>query len=169
GSLVLIGVLLAGCPRPGAAPPPRGATSGPPSRRHVDPSFFAKMAPSSTIGSTAVEAAPQMRVHLIDVGQGAATLFEFSCAAVLVDTGGESDDDFDSNEHLMDYLRAFFTSRPDLHETLALLLITHPHIDHARGAKGVWQVYHVQNVVTDGMTSSSGGRQQGALIKAAEE
>ena len=28
-----------------------------------------------------------MRVHVIDVGQGAATLVEFSCGAVLVDTG----------------------------------------------------------------------------------
>ena len=45
-----------------------------------------------------------MRVHLIDVGQGAATLIEFSCAAVLVDTGGESNDQFDSTTHLMTYL-----------------------------------------------------------------
>jgi len=33
---------------------------------------------------------PSMRVHVINVGQGAATLFEFQCGAVLVDTGGES-------------------------------------------------------------------------------
>lgn len=33
-----------------------------------------------------------MRVHFIDVGQGAATLFEFDDGAVLVDTGGEDND-----------------------------------------------------------------------------
>lgn len=30
-----------------------------------------------------------MRVHFIDVGQGAATLIQFPCGSVLVDTGGE--------------------------------------------------------------------------------
>ncbi len=48
-----------------------------------------------------------MRVHLIDVGQGAATLIEFSCAAVLIDTGGEKNDEFDSTEHLIAYLDRF--------------------------------------------------------------
>lgn len=110
-----------------------------------------------------------MQVHLINVGQGAATLLEFSCGAVLVDTGGESNKEFDSNEHLMTYLGEFFKRRSDLNDTLDLLLITHPHIDHARGIKSVWDTYHVKNVVTDGMTSSSGGVQQGNLIKWAKK
>ena len=80
---------------------------------------------------------PRMRVHLIDVGQGAATLVEFSCAAILIDTGGESNKRHDSTKNLIDYLNAFFESRPDLERTLALLLLTHPHIDHTRGANVV--------------------------------
>jgi beta-lactamase superfamily II metal-dependent hydrolase len=71
----------------------------------------------------------KMRVHLIDVGQGAATLIEFSCAAMLVDTGGEENEQFHSTDKLVRYLDEFFASRPDLHQTLALLVITHPHIE----------------------------------------
>lgn len=111
------------------------------------------------------EVSASMRVHLIDVGQGAATLFEFSCGAILVDTGGESNKKFNSNERLMAYLEAFFKRRSDLNGTLDLLLITHPHIDHARGAKSVWEAYKVKNVVTDGLTTGSGGVQQANLIK----
>ena len=55
-----------------------------------------------------------MRVHLIDIGQGAATLVEFSCGAILIDTGGESHRRYDSTESLMTYLKAFFKTRPDL-------------------------------------------------------
>ncbi len=110
---------------------------------------------------------PHMRVHLIDVGQGAATLIEFSCAAMLVDTGGETNGQYDSTNKLMTYLEAFFQTRPDLHDTLALLVITHPHIDHDRGAPAVWNRFKVANVVTDGMTNSSGGSQQAALLKVA--
>ena len=36
-----------------------------------------------------------MRAHFIDVGQGDATLLEFPCAAVLIDTGGEQNGEFD--------------------------------------------------------------------------
>src|SRR5712691_11012070 len=49
-----------------------------------------------------------MQVHFIDVGQGAATLIEFPCAAILVDTGGENNGDFDSNSELVTYLDEFF-------------------------------------------------------------
>jgi competence protein ComEC len=110
-----------------------------------------------------------MRVHLIDVGQGAATLIEFSCGAVLVDTGGESNAEFESTEHLLAYLDAFFKRRPDLHDTLAMMLLTHPHVDHTRNAMEVWKRYKVLNVVTDGMSTSSGGRQERDLIEAADE
>jgi competence protein ComEC len=105
-----------------------------------------------------------MRVHLIDVGQGAATLLEFPCAAVLVDTGGEDDEDFHSTPRLEAYLDAFFARRADLHGTLALLVLTHPHIDHARGAAMVVERYHVERLVTDGLERTDlGGAEQTAL------
>jgi competence protein ComEC len=103
---------------------------------------------------------PLMRVHAIDVGQGAATLLEFSCGAVLVDTGGETNGEFDSERALRGYLDAFFDRRTDLNRTLAGLVITHPHLDHARNARMVAEQFTVQNVITDGLTTSSGGRQQ---------
>lgn len=97
---------------------------------------------------------------MIDVGQGAATLFELSCAAVLVDTGGELGDAFDSGRALQTYLDGFFERRADLRRTLALLVITHPHLDHTRNIQRVVEHYDVKNVVTDGLTSGSGGPQQ---------
>lgn len=109
-----------------------------------------------------------MRIHLIDVGQGAATLIEFSCGAVLVDTGGELNDELDSEQRLVRYLDRFFKLRPHLHSTLALLVLTHPHIDHTRNAMAVFHRYKVQNVVTDGLSTSSGGQEAGALITAAD-
>ncbi len=108
-----------------------------------------------------------MRVHLIDIGQGAATLVEFSCGAILIDTGGEQHKRYDSTEHLVDYLRTFFKTRPDLDNTLAALVLTHPHIDHTRGAGVVLGEFAVQNLITDGLTTSSGGKQQRAAISKA--
>jgi competence protein ComEC len=105
------------------------------------------------------------RLHLVDVGQGAALLVELSCGVVLVDAGGEASRDFSARETLTAYLEAFFGRRPDLARTIALLVVTHPHIDHTRGLKSVVEDFVVENVVTDGRTSGSGGAQQRWLQK----
>ncbi len=91
-----------------------------------------------------------MSVHLLDVGQGAATLLEFPCGAVLIDTGGELNDSFDSVGALMTQLEAFFARRVDLKRTLDLLIITHPHIDHVRGLPVMLGSYTVKNIVDNG-------------------
>ena len=52
-----------------------------------------------------------MRMHFIDIGQGDATLLEFPCGAVLIDTGGEQNESFASDQALRDYLDAFFARR----------------------------------------------------------
>jgi hypothetical protein len=52
-----------------------------------------------------------MTFHFIDIGQGDATLLEFPCGAVLIDTGGEQNELFDSNKALLAYLDAFFARR----------------------------------------------------------
>lgn len=108
-----------------------------------------------------------MRMHVIDIGQGAATLFEFPCAAVLVDTGGESTSNFESTKALKDYLEAFFARRGDLNRTFASVFITHPHIDHTRGLPMVMKDFTVQHLVTngqprgvDGLVLESGGEPQ---------
>lgn len=113
-------------------------------------------------------AAPaRLRMHVIDVGQGSATLFEFPCAAVLVDTGGESSSQFESTRSLKAYLESFFARRTDLNRTFAAVFITHPHIDHTRGLPLVMNDFTVSHLVTngrprgvDGAVLESGGEQQ---------
>jgi len=102
----------------------------------------------------------QMRVHFINVGQGNATLVEFPCSAVLIDAGGESNGEFNSNDALKDYLDDFFALRPDLDSTFEALYITHPHIDHTRGIRQIVETYKIKNVITNGMENGSGGPQQ---------
>lgn len=84
------------------------------------------------VASRAAESAT-MIAHMIDVGQGAATLLEFPCGAVLIDTGGEKNSQFNSREKLTTYLDAFFDRRQDLNRTLGFVLLSHPHDDHIRG------------------------------------
>ncbi|HEY1097829.1 MAG TPA: MBL fold metallo-hydrolase [Myxococcota bacterium] len=91
-----------------------------------------------------------MSVHLLDVGQGAATLLEFPCGVVLIDTGGELNDSFNGAAALMQQLEAFFARRADLKRTIDLLVITHPHIDHVRGLPLLADSYTVRNVVDNG-------------------
>lgn len=92
----------------------------------------------------------KMRVHFLNVGQGAATLIEFPCGAMLVDTGGEEHSEFHSVPILTAYLDAFFARRTDLNNTLDVLLLTHPHIDHVRGVPAVIERYGVRAVVEGG-------------------
>jgi beta-lactamase superfamily II metal-dependent hydrolase len=96
---------------------------------------------------------PVMKAHFIDVGQGASTLLEFPCGAILIDTGGQDDD---SSEHLKEYLREFFTRRPDLNNTLSSLIISHPHIDHTRGIKSVYEACRVARYIDDSLVQGSG-------------
>ncbi|MFT3699959.1 MAG: MBL fold metallo-hydrolase [Kofleriaceae bacterium] len=124
---------------------------------HVEPPVGAEAKPTA-----------EMRIHLIDVGQGAATLIEFSCGVVLVDTGGEQNGMFDSNKRLTEYLDRFFKQHKRFNSTINLLVLTHPHIDHTRAAMIVYNRYHVLNVVTDGLREGSGGETQSALIGVAK-
>src|SRR5258708_16165568 len=111
---------------------------------------------------TSVLPAGQMRAHFINVGQGSSVLLEFACAAALIDTGGETNNQFDSVQALQDYLDAFFARRSDLKKTFSLVLITHAHIDHTRGLPMVLSHYTVKSYVDNGAETGSGGRQQKA-------
>lgn len=112
--------------------------------------------------SPAKEPAPgAMHLHFIDIGQGSATLVEFPCGAILVDTGGEKNALFDSQPVLLAYLDRFFKRRPDLNGTLDSLVITHPHIDHTRSIAAVLARYQVRNIVDNGdVDNSIGGKPQ---------
>ena len=144
-SLLLTATLLSACPRAGTGeaqpPPPRGASMEE-YLRDQEPDPPAR--PADTVEADA------MRLHLIDVGQGTAALLEFPCGAVLVDTGGEKNEQFDGVAALTAYLDAFFERRRDLGRTLSLLVVSHPHIDHTRGLETVLSRYRVKNVVDNG-------------------
>ncbi len=92
------------------------------------------IAVSLFVGCAPVGAAT-MTAHYIDVGQGAATLLEFSCGTVLIDLGGETvaSTGFSSNQKLRAYLERFFDDRPGRPRRLDLVVLSHPHIDHVRG------------------------------------
>lgn len=111
---------------------------------------------SIVVGCIAANAQDVMRVHFIDVGQGGATLIELPCAAILIDTGGEKNANFDSEARLTGYLDAFFASRPDLDGELEALFLTHPHADHTRGVEEVIERYRPKNAITNGREQGSG-------------
>ena len=125
---------------------------------------FVVVAAACVLFGVNVSGAPDaMRVHVIDVGQGAATLVEFPCAAILIDTGGERfpaapwlPAQLNSTTRLMDYLRKFFAGRPDLKNQLALLVLSHPHLDHTRGVADVVREFTPRSVVHNGQSTGSG-------------
>ena len=110
--------------------------------------------------------AQTMRAHFLDVGQGSAAIIETECAAVLIDTGGELNNEFDSTQSLIDQIEDFFFGRPDLARTFQLFVLTHPHIDHTRGVNAVLEKYKVLNAVTNGQEASSCKPGQKALHRA---
>jgi competence protein ComEC len=94
-----------------------------------------------------------MCVHYINVGQAASALLEFPCGAILIDAGA-ADDTY--HNALMAYLGHFFQRRKDLDSTLALVMITHPHIDHNEVLKDIVRNFHVLRYIDDGKRIGSG-------------
>jgi competence protein ComEC len=109
-----------------------------------------------------------MLSHHIDVGQGNATLLEFSCGLALIDTGGQETATFNVGKRLVEYLNSVFTRRPDLNRTISLVLLTHPHTDHTQGVLGLLAAgplaFKISNIVINGKISGSGWSQQKKLI-----
>ena len=95
----------------------------------------------------------EMTVHFIDVGQGEATLLEFPCGAILIDAGAQS---AWYSGRLMTYLRSFFERRDDLEGTLDSVIITHPHIDHNRALKRIFEEFQVNRYIDNGWTQGQG-------------
>lgn len=94
-----------------------------------------------------------MYAHFINVGQAASVLLEFPCGVVLIDAGAQ---DTAYHRRLTDYLTRFFEKRKDLHRTIALLMVTHPHIDHNEALKDIAREFHVARYIDDGLRVGSG-------------
>lgn len=141
---------------PVAAAEPVGAADGQapdrgrPSRLHGVRSL--QLEPAADAALADAPPPQTMRIHFINLGQGNATLFEFKCGLLLVDTGGEQadvpgEDTFDSVGALKAYLDQVFAARPDLNRTIDVVILTHPHIDHTRGTEMLRQQFTIRNVV----------------------
>jgi competence protein ComEC len=116
------------------AAPVAPVRAGAPSRAPVTSREFPEAAlPAGLPMATANPDA--MVAHFINVGQGDAILLEFSCGAVLIDTGGERTQRARGSDLLHGYLEEFFQRRADLARTLNLVVLSHPHADHTDGAK----------------------------------
>lgn len=94
-----------------------------------------------------VDADGVLRAHYINVDQGAATLLEFPCAAILIDAGGRGSE---ANRHLVEYLDAFFARRADLGGRLAALFITHAHFDHDANLRRVAERFRIGGFIYNG-------------------
>lgn len=98
----------------------------------------------------------QMKLHFINVGQGAATLVEFpgDCGAVLIDAGSGPG----HGDSLARYLESFFENdRADLDYTVQALFLTHPHQDHLAALASIGlpvsnspEFLFARNIVDDG-------------------
>jgi len=98
-----------------------------------------------------------MYAHYINVGQAASVLLEFPCGVVLIDAGAQDDT---YHKVLMDYLTGFFAKRKDLGNTIALVMVTHPHIDHNEGLRDIAQNFHIEKYIDDGLRVGSGRSNQ---------
>ncbi len=109
---------------------------------------FVRRVPDAVAGEALLPAtaAPAM-VHYIDVDQGAATLLEFSCGAILIDAGGRG---AAANDHLEEYLNAFFARRTDLAGRLDAIFVTHAHFDHDANLRRVADRFRPRHFVYNG-------------------
>jgi competence protein ComEC len=99
---------------------------------------------------------PLIGFHFIDVGQGAATLIETRCGIVLIDAGAQDEEHADK---LVAYLDKVFERRTDLDKTIALLGITHTHVDHNFALPKVVDSFTVKRYIDTGRVSGSGRTQ----------
>ncbi len=110
-----------------------------------------------TLSAGAVKAAHPAKIHYIDVGQAESILVELDKSAVLIDAGGETTNDTQQANHLIDYLKHFFqVDRTDLKNTIDTIIISHPHIDHTKNLMDVMQTVTVNNLIDGGENSGSG-------------
>lgn len=107
-------------------------------------------------------ATADLRVHIIDVGQGDALLLQTADGNILIDTGTN-----ESEPMLQVYLDSCGVRRIDY------LFVSHPHEDHIGGADMVLREYEVENfVISDlppdadvGMELTKALLQSGAVIQ----
>lgn len=74
----------------------------------------------------------ELKVHVIDVGQGDATLLQYKTASILIDTGPP-----EAGLKLTSYLKALGIKQLDA------LILTHPHDDHVGSGKLILEEFSI--------------------------
>ncbi|MGO6736472.1 ComEC/Rec2 family competence protein [Rhizobium ruizarguesonis] len=97
-----------------------------------------------------------VKVHYVDVGQGAGAIVELPCGVAVVDLGGEWES-ADGGAAFVNYLKGFLAARPQYNNTVNVVFISHPHADHMNGAKDLMGTsIRVSGVADNGQTSDKG-------------
>jgi len=141
----------------------KARTSGNRTGRRVSNRFTAKLVCVLAIFVLAMDAgywtyqrffSPQLKVTMIDVGQGASSLLELPGGKTfLVDGGGFSDNSaFDMGARVI----APFLWRKKI-RTVDTVVLTHPNSDHLNGLLYILDQFHVKTVWTNNESAETGG------------
>jgi beta-lactamase superfamily II metal-dependent hydrolase len=126
--------------------------------------FRAAPAAAPVAADVQPDASAELKVHFVNVGQGAGAILEFPCHTAIIDTGGEyakGSGTVDGGKLFEAYLDAFFNARPERNRTIDVVFTSHPHEDHLAGLKHISaatgaRAYRVRNVVDNGQTHDKG-------------
>ncbi len=86
-----------------------------------------------------VAGAEQLKIEMLDIGQGDANLIQFKNQVIMIDTG-----DVDERDNLVKLLKERNIT------TIDKLIITHPHADHLGGAYALFKNFEVKEVYDNG-------------------
>ncbi len=93
-------------------------------------------ADSNPAGNDLTGANGEVYVHIVDVGQGSATLIQDGSVGILIDAG-----ESDYGEHLADYINSCGI------DSLEYVIASHPHSDHIGGMLDVLEAFPVGKLI----------------------
>lgn len=93
---------------------------------------------------TAATSGGEVKIEVLDIGQGDASLIYTKDEIIMIDTG-----DIDERDRLVKLLK-----ERDI-KTIDKLIITHPHADHIGGAYAVFKNFKVKEVYDNGDTTTT--------------
>ena len=86
----------------------------------------------------------ELAIHVLDIGQGDATLLSKDGKWVLIDSG-----DVDHRPQMKEYLKQYGVS------TISKVIVTHPHADHMGGMLAVFQTAEIEDIYDDGVPTTT--------------